>query len=953
MSHPAKLVHGLGQSLWYDNIRRGLLASGELAELICEGGIRGVTSNPAIFEKAIAGSTDYDEAIRSALTAGLDTAIDLYERLAIEDIQGAADLLRGTWDASDGRDGYVSLEVSPYLANDTEGTLAEARRLFAAIARPNAMIKVPATPAGIPAIEALISEGIPVNVTLLFSRAAYEEVTRAWLAGLEARAARGGDLSRVASVASFFISRIDSSVDHRIGLELDSEKDPERRAQLKSLLGQTAIANARLAYDFYRRLVASPRWLALAERGAQPQRLLWASTGTKNPKYAKTLYVDELIGADTVNTLPTETYQAFRSEGTARAVLNEDGDAKAVKARRALSALAQLGIDLDAITAELLAQGVQSFSDAFDKLLAAVEKKREQALGAELGTQREELEELAPKVDAALESWRRGGNVRRLWRGDATLWTGGPESRWLGWLHVPEAMRESVAELEHFASDISGAGIRHAVLLGMGGSSLGPEVLSKSFCARPGFPELIVLDSIAPDQVRAVEAELSPLRSFFLVSSKSGTTAESNALYRHFRSFVERALPTSEAGSRFAAITDPGTPLHALAKREGFSKIFHGVPEIGGRFSVLSNFGMVPAALMGIDVADFLDRALVMSHSCASCVPPEVNPGVRLGAILASAAQAGRDKVTIVASPGLASFGLWLEQLIAESTGKRGKGLVPIAGESVGAPGCYGSDRLFIHARLASDRAPEQDAAIAALAAAGHPVVRCEIDSARDLGQAFFRWEIATAVAGSLLGLDPFDQPDVEAAKVATRELLAAFEASGELPSAPAQAREGSLSLFADAKNAEALRSAVGAPRVPQWLTAQLNRLGAGDYLALQAYLPITREIENELQRIRMALRDAKRVATTLGFGPRFLHSTGQLHKGGPDSGVFLQLTADPAQDLEVAGQRVSLGMQLAAQAAGDLKVLGERGRRALRVHLGRDPLRGLQELRELIELAL
>ncbi len=396
MSHPASRVQSLGQSLWYDDLRRGLFASGELRELIAEGGIRGVTSNPAIFEQAIAGSGDYDDALRAAMAQGLEPAIDLYERLAIEDIQSAADLLCGVWEESCARDGYVSLEVSPHLAHDTEGTLGEARRLHAAIGRPNAMIEVPATPAGMPAIQRLIAEGIPVNATLLFSRAAYAEVTRAWLSGLEERAARGGELSRVASVASFFLSRIDNAIDHRLGLELDSERDPERRALLKPLRGQIAIANARLAYEFYRKLVVSPRWQALAALGAQPQRLLWASTGTRNPKYQKTLYVDALIGAETVHTLPVETYQAFRREGSARAVLNQDAYAKTVKARRQLQALSQAGIDLDAISAGLLAQGVQSFADAFDRLLAAVEAKREAVLGAELPTQREQLQASSP-----------------------------------------------------------------------------------------------------------------------------------------------------------------------------------------------------------------------------------------------------------------------------------------------------------------------------------------------------------------------------------------------------------------------------------------------------------------------------------------------------------------------------------------------------------------------------
>ncbi len=942
MTNPLIEVQKFGQSIWYDNIRRGLLTSGELRNMVDNDGLLGVTSNPAIFEKALAGSADYDEALKKLVDKGVGGAKPLYEDLAVEDIQRAADVLRPVYETTEGRDGYVSFEVSPYLASNTQATVEEARRLRAAIARDNVMIKVPATPEGILATAQLIGEGININVTLLFALEAYEATADAYLKGLEQL---GGDLSKVASVASFFLSRIDTLVDEEICTALGATRDKDRRAKLKSLLGKVAIANAKLAYTRYQDLFVGARWKALAAKGARTQRLLWASTSTKNPKYPKTMYVDELIGPDTVNTVPTETLGAFREQGRVRQSLTENVNG----AHETMKTLAEVGISMEEVTASLLDQGVNKFSAAFDKLLGAVEHKRQAILGGELAHQTYEVGDAGQAVKATLHDWRINGKVRRLWNGDASLWTGMDENEWLGWLHVVDGQCEHAEPLERIAQDVRKADFRHVVLLGMGGSSLCPWVLRQTFGKIDGFPQLQVLDSIVPAQVKSVERGIDLKKTLFVVASKSGTTTEPNVLQQYFMDKVQHAGISDGAGSRFIAVTDPGTKLHKLAKRERFRHICHGEPNIGGRYSAFSSFGTVPAALMGLDVSTFLENAEIMVQSCAAVVPPEANPGVVLGVVLGTMAQRGRDKVTLITSPAIESLGAWLEQLIAESTGKQGKGLVPVAEERPGPAEVYGTDRVFVYVREKSSATPEQDASVNALQEAGHPVVRISLEEPMDLGQEFFRWEIATAVAGSILGINPFNQPDVEASKIATKNLTEAYEEKGELPAELPLIEDGTLRLFADPRNAEAL----GGSTLEACLSAHLARVKAGDYFAVNAYLEQNQENHNELQAIRHAVRDAKRAATTLGYGPRFLHSTGQLHKGGPNTGVFLQITSDDAEDIPIPGRNYSFGILKRAQAQGDFEVLAERQRRLLRVHLGPDVVADLARLRETIHRAV
>jgi transaldolase/glucose-6-phosphate isomerase len=938
-----------GQSVWLDFIRRSLIGSGELARLVEEDGVGGVTSNPAIFEKAIDGSNDYAAAIEDLSKDPHLEPKELYERLAVQDIQDAADVLRPVYDRTRRRDGYVSLEVSPDLANDTEGTLREARRLWKAVARPNVMIKVPATPAGVPAIQTLIGEGVNVNVTLLFARAAYETVARAFIAGLEARAARGEDLGHVASVASFFVSRIDTRADTLIEEKLKTVAGADK-ARLEGLMGKVAIANARLAYQSYKQIFAGPAWQALAARGAQTQRVLWASTGAKNPRYRDVLYVEELIGPDTVNTLPPETLSAFRDHGRAEARLEADLPA----ARATLDDLEKAGISLRQVTDDLLADGLKKFVEPFTRLLKAVERRGREANKARINAQSYRLPPgLAADVAARLKEWDAQGGTHRLWAGDASLWTASDEASWLGWLGIVEAMLDDLTPLAHLREEVRHEGFTHALLLGMGGSSLCPEVWRETFAKTPGSPELLVLDSTDPAQVKAREEQIDLKRTVFIVSSKSGSTLEPNIFKAYFFDRVRQALGAERAGSRFIAITDPGSSLEKEAKADGFRHVYAGVKSIGGRYSALSNFGMVPAAVMGLDFERLLDEAERMLHACAPGVPAAENPGLVLGTILGLAAARGIDKLTIAASPGIHDLGAWLEQLIAESTGKDGKGIVPVDREGIASPAGYGDDRLFVYLRL--DEAPDaaQDAAVEALETAGRPVVRIHVATRYDIAEEFVRWEVATAIAGAVLRINPFNQPDVEASKLATRALTSEYEKTGTLPAeAPFFEGEG-VKLFADARNVEALRQAAGTASLGAYLRAHLGRIGAGDYFALLAYVAMNEGHERALQSCRRRVREKKRAATCLGFGPRFLHSTGQLYKGGPNTGVFLQVTCDDARDLPVPGQKYTFGLVKAAQARGDFQVLAERGRRALRIHLGPDVAAGLRALDAAITKAL
>ena len=648
-------IASLGQSIWLDYIRRSFIESGELQALI-DKGLRGVTSNPSIFEKAIAGSSDYDEQLRRLLDAGKSLE-EIYEALVIEDIQRAADLLRPVYDQTGGSDGYVSLEASPKLAQDTYGTINEVRHLFASVDRPNVMIKVPATPRGIPAIEALIGEGINVNVTLIFSLDQYEAVAQAYMAGLEKLAGTGADIGLVASVASFFVSRVDSAVDPK--LEAFGEAG-------RPLRGRIAIANAKVAYARFREILGGERWERLSQQGARVQRLLWGSTSTKDPDYPDTLYVDNLIGSNTVNTLPPHTLQFFLDHGRVAATLESDLG----KAREQVERLSELGVDLDAIGHQLLDDGVRAFAESFESLMTSIAQKRERLVA---GWERitANLSRYTASVDEAVSEMARSQIVSRIWAHDHTVWKPQPEeiTNRLGWLHSPEMMETQVARMQALLEAVRVDGYTDVLLLGMGGSSLAPELLQNALGVSTmdnDYLNLNMLDSTDPAVVLEHAEQLDAARTLFIVSSKSGTTVETLSFFKFFYNRVSKAVGQDEAGRHFIAITDADTHLADLAIRYGFRDTFINDPNIGGRYSALSYFGLVPATMVGVDVPQLLDRALVMACACESCVAAEQNPALKLGAALSELAKAGRDKLTFISTSPLSSFGDWVEQLIAE-----------------------------------------------------------------------------------------------------------------------------------------------------------------------------------------------------------------------------------------------------------------------------------------------
>jgi transaldolase/glucose-6-phosphate isomerase len=938
--NPLLKIQTIGQSIWLDLLRRGMLSSGELQQLIKEDGLRGVTSNPAIFEKAIAGSHDYDDAIRTMALANKSVE-EIYQALTVDDVQRAADLFRPVYDQTQGRDGFVSLEVSPHLAYDSDRTILEARRLWAALDRPNVLIKVPATWEGLPAIQQLTCEGINVNVTLLFSLGRYQEVAEAYIAGLEAGAALGRPLGRLTSVASFFLSRIDVLVDSL--LEKVMRAGGARTEMAGALRGHAAIASAKVAYQMYREIFASERFRKLTARGARTQRLLWASTGTKNPAYSDVKYVEALIGPETVNTMPLETLNAYRDHGNPAPRLEEAVE----EARCILAQLPEAGIDLEAVTQQLEKEGVQKFIVPFDRLMATLEEKCGAALREPLDRQTLDLGAYQAVVRERAASLEKARFSARLWRKDPTLWKTEAESQAvirnaLGWLHLAEKMEDQLDVLHDFVAEVQAAGLRYVVHMGMGGSSLAPLVFQRIFTpARDSLP-LTILDTTDPVTILKIEREVPIVDTLYIVASKSGTTAETLAFRDYFYAKV-KAIKGDRTGENFVAITDPGTPLADLARQQGFRRIFFNFPDIGGRYSSLSHFGLVPAALIGISIAELLARALRMMHACTASVPVQDNPGVVLGAMIGELARHGRDKVTLLAPEPIAPLGMWVEQLLAESTGKEGTGLLPVAGEPLSGPSMYGEDRLFVHIRLRDDINDAFDRSVYALREMGQPVVTMMMDDRLDIGQEFFRWELAAATAGAILEINPFDQPNVQESKDNTNRLLEELRQTGKLPEPTPTLSEGPLRFYAPER-------AKSARNLLRSFFAQVRR---GDYVSLQAYLTETTETNLSLQAIRLLLRDSLHVATTLGYGPRFLHSTGQFHKGGPNIGLFLQLTADDVEDAPIPGAPYTFGTFKRAQALGDLDTLRKHGRRVVRVHLGTDVAQGLAVLEQILETAL
>lgn len=907
-----------GQSLWYDNIERKKLQDGSLAQLINIGLIRGITSNPSIFQKAISTSSIYDITLKPMAWSGLDGEA-IFWQLVVEDIQKAAQLFLPLYQQSNGADGYVSLEVNPLIAQDSTRTIEEAIGLWKRVDMPNLMIKIPATKEGIPAIRKCISEGLNINVTLIFSIHRYNEVMEAYLAGLEDRIHRGEPVDRIASVASFFISRIDTGIDNLLQKKLANNEINAN--QFEQMAGKAAIANARLAYTRFKEVFNSDRFSKLQKYGAKLQRPLWASTSTKNPAYRDVIYVEELIAPDSVNTVPPATLDAFVDHGSVTIRIHENLDG----ARNLFNRLAEIGILIDQVTGQLETEGVKAFAEAYTSLLQAVDVRRLEA-----------VREIAPIFSPVKEKIREleGADFRRrLHEKDPSLWSSDPRGQTeikirMNWLKTPFETKANPPAYTGFGRELQEAGFTHAVLLGMGGSSLAPEVMSKILVSErieDAGLNLTILDSTDPLQVKMVIENTPPLNTIYIVASKSGTTGEINAFFDYFWSRTIEAGSTNP-GMQFIAVTDPGTKLDITAKDMGFRAVFNADPQVGGRNSALTAFGLVPAAVVGLNIETLNEHAINIAHLCRAEQPIEANPGIVLGTILGTAASQGKDKVTLITEGEWDAFGDWLEQLIAESSGKDGKGIVPVTGEPQLDVNEYSPDRLFVY--LEKDQSRKHF--IKALMDSGHAVISFPITQDYDLAGQFYIWEVAVATACSIIGVNSFDQPDVQDAKLRTLAGLEAYRKTGSLLQERIAARFTKASILGDTLVGK-LEHENLISYIERTIEIQNNKI---EYIAINAFLPKNTQNEEILQKLRKKIGKKFQLSTTLGFGPRYLHSTGQLHKGGANNGFFLLITARRQKDLEIPDQGLSFGVMQRAQAIGDLQALQAKNRRVLWVDL-------------------
>jgi transaldolase/glucose-6-phosphate isomerase len=942
MKNQVQQLLDAGQSVWLDNVRRSMFASGELKRLI-ENGLRGMTSNPTIFEKAIGAGSDYDEQLSTLI--GCEKSADaLFWDLAIQDIQDACDAFAPVFASSGGNDGFVSLEVSPLLANDTAGTIAMVEELWGRVDRPNVMIKIPGTKEGAAAIEESIYRGYNINVTLIFSVEMYERAALAYVKGLRRRVDEGKLIDRIRSVNSVFVSRIDTAVDKLL------QERIAKGEKLDHLLGKTGIAGLKLTYQKFKQIFEGEEFAALKAKGAAVQRPLWASTSTKNPHYPDLMYVETVVGPDTINTMPPATLDSLLDHGT---VVPDTVETDLRAAADVMRGLQDAKISLFEVTHQLQLDGVQLFSDSFAALLGAIVYKQKLLDSGGADRVHLALGKSQPAYDAALDRLASSDFLKRIWAHDATLWSSDTDAvaiikKALGWLDIQQHMLEEVAGLKSFAREAKDF-FESAVVCGMGGSSLAPDIIADTFGLTAGYPRLHVLDSTSPQQIKELEGTIHIATTLFIISSKSGTTTEPNAFYAYFHDKVSKEIGAASAGRNFVAITDPGTKLDKEAQEADFRADFENDPNIGGRYSALSFVGIAPSAIAGFDVTLLLDRALGAMHANDRTVDPRTAPGVRFGAAIGGLAVNGRDKLTIVTHPSVKAFGAWAEQLIAESTGKLGKGIVPIEGERLGTPQDYSDDRTFVYvgANL-PDPESGADEKLRALEAAGHPVIRLDMNDAYDVGEQFYLWEIATAAAGVILGINAFDQPNVQESKDNTVALLQQYAKNGSFdePKAAVEGPDFSVTFLSGSKD-------IAAQTPPQALAGLFAQLRAHDYNAITAYIARNPTHEALLGELRLKIRDAHRVATTVGFGPRFLHSTGQLHKGGPDTCVVLQITADDPDDPMIPGMNVGFRTLLAAQALGDWMSLDKRGRRGVRVHLKGAIEPALQALVAAVEEAL
>jgi transaldolase / glucose-6-phosphate isomerase len=912
-------LFAMGQSLWYDNIQRGMIKSGELKRMIDTGEIYGITSNPSIFMNAIAKSNEYDAAIQPMVLSDWSPE-DIFWQLAVEDIRAAADLMAGVYEKSNGGDGYISLEVDPTLANDTDATIKEAKRLWDWVNRPNLCVKIPATKEGLPAIRASIAAGVNINVTLLFSPERYLEVIDAYLSGLEDRLAAGHSIAHIHSVASVFVSRIDGMVDPLLR-EFADQKGPLSEIAF-GFLGKVAVANSRYCYKLFKDEFSSQRFQDLEARGARIQRPLWASTGLKDPSYSPTKYVDELIAPHTVNTANPATLSAYQESGSLTyAIEGLEDEAEAL-----LQQVEKFGIDLAEVYQTLEEDGVKAFSDSYAELLEVIETRKK-----EMKAQVSSLADHTAEKVAHLESIDAPQRMADI---DPTLWTDDPDGQKeikirLGWLDSPKASMKLLPDFKRLAHEVVADGYTHCILLGMGGSSLAPEVIRLTLGmgivdGKKAGLDLAILDSTDPDQVQA-SVKRAPLeKTLVVVASKSGSTAEVHAFMEYYWQQMHSHLGT-DAGQHFVVITDPGSSLVPIAEERGYRAVMYADPNVGGRFSAMTSFGLVPAALMGLDVADLLTRAQAMARECAPETPAGRNPGLVLGALIGSASLLGRDKLGIITDPAFASLGSWLEQLIAESSGKEGKGIVPVDNEPVIIPPASEEDRLYVYINYDGTC----QGAVTKLRSLGHPVLTIAVPETQDLLAEFYRWEIAISYACMLLEVNTFDQPNVQLSKTLTKDYIKAYHEQGSLDQGTviweneeAIVYGGSSFNFSGPDDLNAL------------ISQYVSLAKEGDYIAINAYLPRNAATTAQMESLRESIAQQTRRAVTLGFGPRFQHSTGQLHKGGKNNILLLYITKDPATDFEVPGQDISFATLEMAQALGDMQANLNVGRRAIRVHL-------------------
>ncbi|MFZ0452272.1 MAG: bifunctional transaldolase/phosoglucose isomerase [Ignavibacteriaceae bacterium] len=931
-----------GQSYWLDNLTRKMIKSGELKKRVTKEGLRGNTSNPAIFNKAISGGNDYDQQINK-LVNEKKTIGEIYDALTVKDVQDACDILRPVYDESNGLDGYISLEVSPYLAHDTEGTMNDARRLYKAVDRPNCFIKIPGTKEGVPAIEQMLYEGININVTLLFSIASYEAVAHAHINALERRMAEGKSVDNVSSVASFFLSRIDVLADQLLSHLIIPENNSGDGPRPEHLLGKAAVASAKLAYQSFKRIFSGDRWQKLVEKGARVQRPLWASTSTKDPLYNDVKYVEPLIGKDTVNTMPEVTISAFADHGKIEAdSVEKDID----EAQKVFDDLKKVGIDIDFVTDQLVNDGIQKFIDPFNNLMISLAKKRMEILGDKTGFQKITYGKSESSVKDALKSLDEKQFTRRLFAKDPYLWKSDKETakaikNRLGWININDFI-DRAGDIEEFAKSIKQDKFKFVVLLGMGGSSLCPEVVRETFGSKAGFPQLLMLDNTDPAAVKNIESKIDVSKSLFIVASKSGTTTETLSFYKYFYDVVkDRGI--ENPGNHFIAITDAGTPLEEEAKDKNFRRFFTNPADYGGRYSALSYFGLVPMALIGVDIKRILDNARQIEISSDASIPSNANPSINLGTLLGINKLQGRDKVTFILSESVSAFGYWVEQLIAESTGKEGTGLIPVEGEVPGKPEVYGNDRVFVYLFTSDDDDQKNEKKLKALEKEGYPVVKIELQNKLALGAEFFRWELATATAGRIINVNPFDEPNVAESKKNSKDLLNEWKEKGSFGEGEPVLKDGEIAVFCN-KNADWMFEG-HRKFLPAFLNTFVKLANSPDYLAMLAYFMQTPEREKILQSIRMKLRDKLKVATTLGYGPRYMHSTGQLHKGGPNTGVMILFTYDVEEDAAIPGSDYGFATLQRAQALGDFRSLNDKNRRVIRIHLGKNIEQSLKKL--------